>query len=86
MGSNAGVIGMTKEHLGLALALNLPVMCVVTKVTIQINYKKDLNKLIFEETFECFSRFIFCLQSMTFGSSDLRLSNSESKNRQKILE
>lgn len=32
VGSNAGVIGMAKEHLGLALALNLPVMCVVTKV------------------------------------------------------
>lgn len=32
VGSNAGVIGMAKEHLGLALALNLPVMCVVTKI------------------------------------------------------
>ena len=32
MGSNAGMIGMAKEHLGLALALNLPVMCVVTKI------------------------------------------------------
>jgi len=32
VGSNAGFIGMAKEHLGLALALNLPVMCVVTKI------------------------------------------------------
>jgi len=32
VGSNAGMIGMAKEHLGLALALNLPVMCVVTKI------------------------------------------------------
>lgn len=32
VGSNAGVIGMTKEHLGLALALNVPVFIVVTKV------------------------------------------------------
>ncbi|KAI9184300.1 hypothetical protein H9P43_003353 [Blastocladiella emersonii ATCC 22665] len=32
VGSNMGVIGMTKEHLGLSLALNLPVMVVVSKV------------------------------------------------------
>lgn len=32
VGSNAGVIGMTKEHLGLALALNVPVFVVVTKI------------------------------------------------------
>jgi GTPase len=32
IGSNAGVIGMTREHLGLALALNVPVLIVITKV------------------------------------------------------
>ena len=32
MGANAGVIGMAKEHLGLALALNVPVFVVVTKI------------------------------------------------------
>lgn len=32
IGSNAGIIGMTKEHLGLALALNVPVLVVVTKI------------------------------------------------------
>ena len=32
IGSNAGVVGMTKEHLGLALALNVPVYVVITKV------------------------------------------------------
>lgn len=32
VGSNAGVVGMTKEHLGLALALNVPVFVVVTKI------------------------------------------------------
>lgn len=32
MGSNAGIVGMTKEHLGLALALNVPVFVVVTKI------------------------------------------------------
>uniref|UniRef100_A0A8B9LA45 GTP-binding protein 1 n=1 Tax=Astyanax mexicanus TaxID=7994 RepID=A0A8B9LA45_ASTMX len=32
VGSNAGIIGMTKEHLGLALALSVPVFVVVTKI------------------------------------------------------
>ncbi|KAG1676001.1 GTP-binding protein 1 [Nymphon striatum] len=32
IGSNAGVVGMTKEHLGLALALNVPVFVVITKI------------------------------------------------------
>lgn len=32
VGSNMGVVGMTKEHLGLALALNVPVFVVVTKI------------------------------------------------------
>ncbi|KAJ3413146.1 hypothetical protein HDV05_008484, partial [Chytridiales sp. JEL 0842] len=32
VGSNHGVIGMTKEHLGLALALQVPVYIVVTKI------------------------------------------------------
>ena len=32
VGANAGVIGMAKEHLGLALALSVPVFVVVTKI------------------------------------------------------
>ncbi|KAJ3614953.1 hypothetical protein NHX12_018522 [Muraenolepis orangiensis] len=32
VGSNAGIVGMTKEHLGLALALNVAVFVVVTKI------------------------------------------------------
>jgi len=32
IGSNAGIVGMTKEHLGLALALSVPVFVVVTKI------------------------------------------------------
>lgn len=32
VGSNQGVVGMAKEHLGLALALSVPVFVVVTKV------------------------------------------------------
>ncbi|EPZ32511.1 Elongation factor, GTP-binding domain-containing protein, partial [Rozella allomycis CSF55] len=32
VGSNAGVVGMTKEHVGLAVALNVPFFIVVTKV------------------------------------------------------
>ncbi|GAA5875444.1 hypothetical protein JCM1840_003158 [Sporobolomyces johnsonii] len=32
VGANAGLIGMSKEHLSVALALSLPIVCVVTKV------------------------------------------------------
>lgn len=32
VGANAGVVGMCKEHLGLALALSVPVFVVVTKI------------------------------------------------------
>lgn len=32
VGSNMGIVGMTKEHLGLALALSVPVFVVVTKI------------------------------------------------------
>ncbi|XKL61527.1 hypothetical protein PGB90_008584 [Kerria lacca] len=32
IGANSGIVGMTKEHLGLALALNVPVFVVVTKI------------------------------------------------------
>lgn len=32
VGANSGIVGMTKEHLGLALALNVPVYVIVTKV------------------------------------------------------
>ena len=32
VGANAGIVGMTKEHLGLALALNVPVFVLVTKI------------------------------------------------------
>lgn len=32
IGANAGIIGMTKEHLGLALALQVPVFIVITKI------------------------------------------------------
>lgn len=32
VGANMGVVGMTKEHLGLSLALNVPVYIVVTKI------------------------------------------------------
>lgn len=32
VGANAGMIGMSKEHLGLALSLGIPVLVVVTKI------------------------------------------------------
>ncbi len=33
VGGNAGLIGMSKEHLGVALALNVPIAVCVTKVS-----------------------------------------------------
>ena len=32
VGANSGIVGTTKEHLGLALALSLPVFVVITKI------------------------------------------------------
>lgn len=32
VGANAGIIGMTKEHLGIAVALQIPVIIVITKI------------------------------------------------------
>lgn len=32
IGANAGLIGMAKEHLAIALALNVPVIVCITKV------------------------------------------------------
>lgn len=32
VGANAGLVGMSKEHLAIALALNVPVVVCVTKV------------------------------------------------------
>ncbi|KAJ1503003.1 Short integuments 2, mitochondrial [Coelomomyces lativittatus] len=32
IGANMGIVGMTKEHLGLSLALGVPVMIVITKI------------------------------------------------------
>ena len=55
VGANAGIVGMTKEHLGLALALSVPVFVVVTKIdmcppnVLQV-YTPTLIKNKFDET------------------------------------
>lgn len=47
VGANAGVVGMAKEHLGLALALNVPVFVVVTKIDMcPPNVMQDTLKLL----------------------------------------
>ena len=47
VGANAGVIGMTKEHLGLALALSVPVFIVITKIDMcPENVLKETLKLV----------------------------------------
>lgn len=47
IGANAGIIGMTKEHLGLALALSVPVFVVVTKIDMSpIDVLQDNMKIL----------------------------------------
>jgi len=47
VGANAGIVGMTKEHLGLALALSVPVFVVVTKIDMcPANILQDNLKLL----------------------------------------
>lgn len=47
IGANAGIVGMTKEHLGLALALSVPVFVVVTKIDMcPINVLQDNLKML----------------------------------------
>lgn len=47
IGANAGIIGMTKEHLGLALALSVPLFVVVTKIDMcPVNVLQDNMKII----------------------------------------
>jgi len=47
VGANAGIVGMTKEHLGLALALSVPVFVVVTKIDMcPANVLQDTLKLL----------------------------------------
>ena len=47
VGANAGVVGMAKEHLGLALALNVPVFVVVTKIDMcPVNVLQDTLKML----------------------------------------
>lgn len=47
IGANAGIVGMTKEHLGLALALSVPVFVVITKIDMcPTNVLQDNIKLL----------------------------------------
>lgn len=36
VGANAGLIGMSKEHLAIALALSVPVVVCITKVSVRL--------------------------------------------------
>lgn len=48
-----GIVGMTKEHLGLALALNVPVFVVITKIdmcpanVLQVQYRTPSSISVF---------------------------------------
>ena len=40
VGGNAGLIGMSKEHLGIAVSLGVPVMVIITKIDMVISPAK----------------------------------------------
>lgn len=41
VGANMGVLKMTREHLGLAIALNLPIFIILTKIDLSPNHIKE---------------------------------------------
>lgn len=41
VGANAGLIGMSKEHLAIALALSVPVVVCITKVSSFISFQNS---------------------------------------------
>ena len=47
IGVDRGIIGMTKEHMGIAIALNIPMFIVVTKIDLAQEHKleKILNRI-----------------------------------------
>lgn len=47
IGANSGIIGMTKEHLGLSLALSVPLFVVITKIDMcPVNILQETLKLL----------------------------------------
>ena len=51
IGADRGIIGMTKEHLSIAIALKIPIIIIITKIDIAKNHKlikikNKLNKLL----------------------------------------
>lgn len=46
VGANAGLIGMSKEHLSIALALSVPVVVCITKVFTPFKYRGILFTLL----------------------------------------
>ncbi|NHJ86113.1 MAG: elongation factor 1-alpha [Asgard group archaeon] len=48
VGANMGIVGMTREHLGIALALKVPVIIVITKIDICPEHilEKTLNEIM----------------------------------------
>lgn len=48
IGVDRGIIGMTKEHMGIAISLHIPLFIVITKMDIAQKHKKDkmLNRLL----------------------------------------
>ena len=45
VGGNAGLIGMSKEHLGIAVSLGVPVMVIITKIDM-VNFPRKASLII----------------------------------------
>ncbi|KAL9939049.1 hypothetical protein V8E36_001862 [Tilletia maclaganii] len=76
VGANAGLIGMSKEHLGIALALSVPVAVVVTKIdmcppNILEQTIKQLTKIL--KSPGCRKTPVFITDKMTTVDAALRL-------------
>lgn len=59
IGANAGIIGMTKEHLSLALCLNVPVFIVVTKIDMCPERVKYFCSVFIFPRLSCLLRAVF---------------------------
>jgi GTPase len=46
VGANAGLIGMSKEHLAIALALSVPVVVCITKV-FGVTHTHDIEMMLY---------------------------------------
>ena len=65
IGSNAGMIGMAKEHLGLSLALHVPVFVVLTKIDMYVALRGEGCLIVYSNCVIC----VIPTQRLAVGTS-----------------